>query len=154
LAIDMSTAILTLSEKGGLQRLHDKWLTRSACSSEGAKQDVDRLHLTSFWGLFLLCGFVCFFALLFYLVKMVRQYTRHSGDDMTSQSSRVRIESFLTFVKEKEEDDIQVEEDGKSGSKGRSRERVSNGSRRVHEDEPRNSWSVTVPTNHETELVN
>ncbi|XP_059440455.1 glutamate receptor 3.6-like [Corylus avellana] len=136
LAIDMSTAILKLSENGGLQRLHDKWLTRSACSSEGAKQDVDRLHLTSFWGLFLLCGFVCFLALLFYFIKMVRQYTRHSDD--TSQSSRVRIESFLTFVKENEEDVIQVEEDGKSGSKKRQREKDSSG--RVHEDEPRNGF--------------
>ena len=128
----MSTAILKLSKNGGLQRLHDKWLTRSACSSEGAKQDVDRLHLTSFWGLFLLCGFVCFLALIFYFIKMVRQYTRHSSND-TPQSSRVWIESFLTFVKENEEDVIQMEEDGKSGSKKTQRERGSSG--RVHEDE-------------------
>ncbi|KAL1370655.1 hypothetical protein AAHE18_01G076600 [Arachis hypogaea] len=30
LAIDVSTAILKLSENGDLQRIHDKWLTRSA----------------------------------------------------------------------------------------------------------------------------
>jgi hypothetical protein len=65
---------------------------------------------------------------------MVRQYTRHSSND-TSQSSRVRIESFLTFVKENEEDVIRVEEDGKSGSKKMQRERSSSG--RVHEDEAR-----------------
>jgi ionotropic glutamate receptor len=146
----MSTAILRLSENGDLQKLHDKWLTRSACSSEGAKQDVDRLELTSFWGLFLLCGSACFLALLFYLIKMMCLYTRHSRD--TSQSSR--IGSFLTFVKEKEDDVIQVEDEGQSGSKRRPRERVSSG-RVVHEaDEPRNSWAVTVPTNlYETELV-
>ncbi|XP_047167594.1 glutamate receptor 3.3-like [Vigna umbellata] len=69
LAIDMSTAILKLSENGDLQRIHDKWLTRSACSSEGAKQGIDRLELTSFWGLFLLSGIACFVALLCYVDK-------------------------------------------------------------------------------------
>ncbi|KAG7968845.1 hypothetical protein I3843_07G001400 [Carya illinoinensis] len=113
LAIDMSTAILTLSENGGLQRLHDKWLTRSACSSEGTKQGVDRLQLQSFWGLFILCGSVCLLALLFYLIKMIREYTRHSGQ-ISPQSGRLR--SFLSFVKEKE-DHHHEEAEGKSESK-------------------------------------
>jgi ionotropic glutamate receptor len=140
----MSTAILRLSETGDLQKLHDKWLTRSACSSEGAKQDVDRLQLTSFWGLFLLCGSACLLSLLFYLIKMVRQYTRHSSN--TSQSTQIK--SFLTFVKEKEEDVIEVEEEKRGNPMRRLREKVSNG--RVHEDEPRNgTWNVTVATNYE-----
>nr|6VE8_A Chain A, Glutamate receptor 3.2 [Arabidopsis thaliana]6VEA_A Chain A, Glutamate receptor 3.2 [Arabidopsis thaliana] len=33
LAIDMSTAILGLSETGQLQKIHDKWLSRSNCSN-------------------------------------------------------------------------------------------------------------------------
>lgn len=106
----MSTAILTLSENGGLQRLHDKWLTRSACSSEGTKQGVDRLQLQSFWGLFILCGSVCLLALLFYLIKMIREYTRHSRQ-ISPQSGRLR--SFLSFVKEKE-DHHHEEAEGKS----------------------------------------
>ncbi|KAG6647025.1 hypothetical protein I3843_07G047500 [Carya illinoinensis] len=110
LAIDMSTAILTLSENGVLQRLHDKWLTRSACSSEGTKQGVDRLQLQSFWGLFILCGSVCLLALLFYLIKMIREYTRHSRQ-ISPQSGRLR--SFLSFVKEKE-DHHHEEAEGKS----------------------------------------
>ncbi|GFY87745.1 glutamate receptor 3.6 [Actinidia rufa] len=36
LPVDMSTAILKLSEDGELQRIHDKWLMRSACSSQVA----------------------------------------------------------------------------------------------------------------------
>lgn len=94
----MSTAILKLSENGNLQRIHDKWLMRSACSSEGAKQDVDRLQLKSFWGLFLLSGLACFLALLLYLIKMLRQFSKHSLD--TSESPSVR--SFLAFINEKE----------------------------------------------------
>ncbi|KAG6701748.1 hypothetical protein I3842_07G001600 [Carya illinoinensis] len=98
LAIDMSTAILTLSENGGLQRLHDKWLTRSACSSEGTKQGVDRLQLQSFWDS---------------SYSMIREYTRHSGQ-ISPQSGRLR--SFLSFVKEKE-DHHHEEAEGKSESK-------------------------------------
>jgi hypothetical protein len=68
---------------------------------------------------------------------------RHSN--YTSQSRH--IESFLTFDKENEEDVIKGEVEGKSGSKGRKRERVSNG--RVHEDEPPNSSNVNVAANYE-----
>ncbi|CAA6673454.1 unnamed protein product [Spirodela intermedia] len=62
LAMDMSTAILTLSENGDLQRIHDKWLARSACAGKRTDLDSDRLHLINFWGLFILCGFTCLLA--------------------------------------------------------------------------------------------
>ena len=45
LAVDLSTAILELAENGDLQRIHDKWLLSSACLSQGAKLEVDRLNL-------------------------------------------------------------------------------------------------------------
>ncbi|KAL5172887.1 Glutamate receptor 3.6 [Glycine soja] len=77
LAVDMSTAILKLSENGDLQRIHDKWLTRSACSSEGAKQGIDRLELENFWGLFLLSGIACFIALLCYVIRMAYHFRSH-----------------------------------------------------------------------------
>ncbi|GMY11074.1 glutamate receptor 3.6-like isoform X2 [Fagus crenata] len=127
LVIDMSTAILKLSENGGLQRIRNKWLTRSACSSEGAKEDVDRLQLKSFWGLFLLCGSAGFLALLLYLIKMVRQYMRHSDGSSNK--------SFISFVKEKESDDADKmqSEESKSRAKRTRSDRVSN--RIVHEDE-------------------
>ncbi|KAI3462302.1 hypothetical protein Pfo_018965 [Paulownia fortunei] len=105
LAIDMSTAILKLSENGDLQRIHDKWLLRSACSSQGAKLQVDRLRLTSFEGLFFICGMACLVALLLYLIKMIRQFNRHySEPEFSSQSSRSgRLHTFLSFADEKEE---------------------------------------------------
>ncbi|XP_015889581.4 glutamate receptor 3.6-like [Ziziphus jujuba] len=123
LAIDMSTAILKLSENGNLQRIHDKWLMRSACSSEGAKQDVDRLHIKSFGGLFLLSGMACILALLLYLIKMIRQFFKHSREN--SQSVSLRL--FLQFLNQREED-LQ------NRSKRRRSERASN--RVVHEDGP------------------
>ncbi|KAL5818923.1 hypothetical protein ACOSQ4_022765 [Xanthoceras sorbifolium] len=110
LAIDMSTAILQLSENGDLQRIHDKWLTRSACSSQGAKQEVDRLNLKSFWGLFAMCGFACLLAFLVFFLQIIRQFARHSRDldelgDASGRSSSqpVHLQTFLSFVGEKEE---------------------------------------------------
>ncbi|PHU19526.1 Glutamate receptor 3.4 [Capsicum chinense] len=52
LAIDLSTAILQLSENGELQRIHDKWLSNNGCSSQNNQVDDTRLSLKSFWGLY------------------------------------------------------------------------------------------------------
>ncbi|KAK6258082.1 Ionotropic glutamate receptor [Theobroma cacao] len=109
LAVDMSTAILKLSENGDLQRIHNKWLKGIACRSQGTKEEVDRLQLNGFWGLFVLCGFACLLALLVYLVQIVVQFARHYPDSeelasSSSGSSRpARIQTFLSFVGEKEE---------------------------------------------------
>jgi ionotropic glutamate receptor len=126
----MSTAILKLSESGELQKIHDKWLSRQACSSEGAKQDVDRLSLKSFWGLFLLCGSACFIALLCYLIKMIYQYMRHSG-----RSSQ----SFVSFVKEKEN---KVVEDAEKNRSNRKRRKKISSERRFDENESVNVSNV------------
>ena len=109
LAVDLSTAILKLSENGDLQRIYAKWLSRKACSSQDTKFEVDRLELKSFWGLFLVCGIACFLALIVYFALIVKQYTRHYtpeeeilSDQPKSKSSRVQ--TFLSFVDEKEEE--------------------------------------------------
>ncbi|XP_059644990.1 glutamate receptor 3.6-like isoform X2 [Cornus florida] len=138
LAVDMSTAILKLSENGDLQRIHDKWLTRSACSSQGSELEVDRLHLKSFLGLFLVCGLACLFALLLYFLSMVREFSHHYSDESESSggSSRLaRLKTFFSFVNEKEET-------VKSRSKTRQMERAStrsseevestDGSKKIH----------------------
>ncbi|KAM7519955.1 hypothetical protein LguiB_018917 [Lonicera macranthoides] len=122
LAVDMSTAILKLSENGELQRIHDKWLMRSACSFQGAKLEVDRLNFKSFSGLFMICGLACFLSLCVYFILMVYQFTRPNREEpeLTSQSSMsARLQSFISFVKEKEEVT-------KSRSKRRQMEGVSN----------------------------
>uniref|UniRef100_A0A5B6ZAM6 Glutamate receptor n=1 Tax=Davidia involucrata TaxID=16924 RepID=A0A5B6ZAM6_DAVIN len=107
LAVDMSTAILTLSENGELQKIHDKWLTRKACSSQSSQLISDQLQLQSFWGLFLICGIACFLALLIYFCLMVRQFSRHvpelSNHPSHHSSPSGRILTFLSFVNKKEE---------------------------------------------------
>uniref|UniRef100_A0A2N9GVN0 Glutamate receptor n=1 Tax=Fagus sylvatica TaxID=28930 RepID=A0A2N9GVN0_FAGSY len=156
LAIDMSTAILKLSENGDLQRIHDKWLMSSACTSQSTTFEVDRLQLKSFWGLFAICGFACLLALLVYLIMMVRQFSRHYSDDVESSGSSSgskRIQTFLTFVDEKEVD-------VKNRSKRRQMEKASNRSVDMVNDQrktihrsvsqsPENveeSWSSTPPS--------
>ncbi|PNY05657.1 glutamate receptor-like protein [Trifolium pratense] len=106
LAVDLSTAILELAENGDLQRIHDKWLLSSACRSQGAKLEVDRLNLKSFWGLYLVCGLACFLALLIYLIQTMRQYKKHNPEELESSghgSGSSRLRTFLSFVDEKED---------------------------------------------------
>ncbi|PIN05256.1 hypothetical protein CDL12_22196 [Handroanthus impetiginosus] len=107
LAIDLSTAILTLSENGDLQRIHDKWLTTSSCSSDNTELESDRLHLKSFWGLYLLCGIACFVALLIYFLQIVHRF-RHAAkeeyiSDGTGSSRSKRLQTLLSLIDEKED---------------------------------------------------
>ncbi|XP_021736975.1 glutamate receptor 3.6-like [Chenopodium quinoa] len=110
LAVDMSTALLKLSENGDLQRIHDKWLRRKACSSQDTKLEVDRLELKSFWGLFLICGIACVLALIMYFALIVKQYLRHYTPEeeaigpSSSSSKSSHFQTFLSFVDEKEEE--------------------------------------------------
>lgn len=104
LAVDISTAILKLSENGDLQRIRDKWLVQSACSSQGAKFSVDRLELKSFKGLFFICGVACLLALFIYFVLIIHQYTKHKPNVSThSLRSGHSIKKFMSFVDEKQE---------------------------------------------------
>ncbi|KAL8246829.1 hypothetical protein R6Q59_008045 [Mikania micrantha] len=106
LATDMSTAILKLSENGELQRIHDKWLMRSACSSQGTKFEVDQLELASFKGLFMICGLVCFLAFIIYIILTLREFYKHYPMLSESTGRSVRsgpLQTFVSFVDEKEE---------------------------------------------------
>ena len=107
LAVDMSTAFLKLSENGDLQRIHDKWLMGSACTSQSTKLEVHRLQLKSFWGLFLLCGIACLVALFIYLIQIIRQFSKHYTKEPQSSGRSLqsgRLQTFLTFADEKEEE--------------------------------------------------
>ncbi|XP_043712818.1 glutamate receptor 3.2-like [Telopea speciosissima] len=122
LAIDLSTAILQLSENGDLQRIHDKWLTGQTCSSQQEIQS-DRLHLKSFSGLFIICGIACFVALFIYFISMMRQFSSQFSEEFDSSGSgssrSARLQRFLSFVDEKEEE-------SKSKSKRKQMEQSSN----------------------------
>ncbi|KAK4406830.1 Glutamate receptor 3.2 [Sesamum angolense] len=107
LAMDMSTAILTLSENGELQKIHKKWLNARACH-QPSSDNSDQLQLKSFWGLFLICGIACFLALIIYFCLMVRKFKRYFPEQsepssVQSSSRSMRIQRFLSFADEKDE---------------------------------------------------
>ncbi|KAK6159691.1 hypothetical protein DH2020_003072 [Rehmannia glutinosa] len=109
LAMDMSTAILTLSENGELQKIHDKWLNTRACGLPSSV-DSEQLQFKSFWGLFLLCGIACFVALLVYFSSIVYKFKRYlpqqSEPSLQSSSKSIRIQKFLSFADRKEDESI------------------------------------------------
>ncbi|KAF7823134.1 glutamate receptor 3.7 [Senna tora] len=113
LALDMSTAILKLSENGELQKIQKEWFCKMGCPEERkSKTDSNQLHFTSFWGLYLSCGVATLAALLVFLLRTIRQYVRYkqrqkdisppSLEPSTSKCSHV-IYSFFNFIDEKEE---------------------------------------------------
>ncbi|XP_045800934.1 glutamate receptor 3.4-like isoform X1 [Trifolium pratense] len=76
LAVDMSTAILQLSENGDLQKIHDKWLSKQNCAAKVDDVDSNELSLSSFWGLFLICGIACLIAMTVFFVRVFCQYMK------------------------------------------------------------------------------
>ncbi|KAM7276419.1 hypothetical protein ACFE04_018285 [Oxalis oulophora] len=115
LTLDMSTAILKLSESGKLQEINKKWLCGASCHGK-VQSDTSQfqLHINSFWGLYLLIGGICVLAFLVFLIRSVRQYVRYKKKQMSSiastsaaVSSNSRcpqvIFNFFDFIDEKEE---------------------------------------------------
>ncbi|XP_042504451.1 glutamate receptor 3.7-like isoform X2 [Macadamia integrifolia] len=113
LAIDMSTAILKLSESGKLQEIHDKWFCKSGCAIQGRHQsDPNQLELSSFWDLYLFFGALMVTAFLVFIIQMVWQFVQykrkqrelssHAFDPLTARCFQV-IYDFLNFIIEKEE---------------------------------------------------
>ncbi|KAK9987533.1 hypothetical protein SO802_027772 [Lithocarpus litseifolius] len=148
LALDLSTAILTLSENGELQTIHDKWLSRKSCGSQATTNESDELQLESFSGLFLICGAVCFLALLIYFCLMLCQFSRHvipeeSDPSRGAGSHSARVRTFLSFADEKE--DVY-----KSKSKRKREEMLSNS--RVKEDESKRTQMDSSQQRHDCEI--
>ncbi|XP_048336045.2 glutamate receptor 3.2 isoform X2 [Ziziphus jujuba] len=111
LAIDMSTAILALSENGELQKIHNKWLSRKACDSQGSNLPSEQLQLQSFWGLFLICGSVCVFALLMHMCLMMRKFSQQTPgvSELSRHGSSTpseRLQTFMSFIDKKEDQPV------------------------------------------------
>ncbi|KAJ8458197.1 hypothetical protein OPV22_031123 [Ensete ventricosum] len=142
LAVDLSTAILRLSENGDLQRIHDKWLPPAGCSSQDSGIDSDRLSLGSFWGLFLISGLACLVALIIFFARILCQYNKYSSSQQkvgipeSERSFRrpMRLTSFkdlMAFVDKKEEDVKSVIKQNSSGKQRQQSSQVSDGQSHV-----------------------
>ncbi|KAF3443696.1 hypothetical protein FNV43_RR13386 [Rhamnella rubrinervis] len=120
LAVDLSTAILQLSENGDLQKIHNKWLTHDECSIQISDvSDDSRLSLKSFWGLFLICGTACLISLTVFFCRIFCQYRKFSPENEdgdieeiepdSSRSSRklfgsTSFKDLIDFVDRREEE--------------------------------------------------
>lgn len=100
LAIDMSTAILKLSENGELQKIHHRWLHKRDCASKRSQLESEQLGLQSFWGLFLICGVACFVAVTVHFCSILFKFKQHFPE-LGSNSECIR--RLFSFVDEKEE---------------------------------------------------
>ncbi|TYJ00806.1 hypothetical protein E1A91_A13G110400v1 [Gossypium mustelinum] len=89
LAVDLSTAILQLSESGELQKFHNKWLTHTECSIQINQEEENKLSLSSFWGLFLICGIACVLALTLFCYRVFTQYRRFSPEDEEAEVEEI-----------------------------------------------------------------
>uniref|UniRef100_A0A1J3GF26 Glutamate receptor n=1 Tax=Noccaea caerulescens TaxID=107243 RepID=A0A1J3GF26_NOCCA len=116
LAIDMSTAILKLSETRKLQEIRKKWLCKTTCAEKSDwNPEPNQLHLKSFKGLYLVCIAITISAFLVFVLRMIRQFVRYRRMERTSSTPRVSWSSspairlrelvfdFVEFIDEKEE---------------------------------------------------
>ncbi|KAF8096078.1 hypothetical protein N665_0318s0026 [Sinapis alba] len=123
LAVDMSTAILQLSEEGKLEKIRKKWLTYNhECSMQIADTENYQISVQSFWGLFLICGIVWFIALTLFCWKVFWQCQglrpEEEGDEVRSSevasSSRsgrsLRAGSFKDLIKVVDKREVEIKE--------------------------------------------
>uniref|UniRef100_A0A2P2J985 Glutamate receptor n=3 Tax=Rhizophora mucronata TaxID=61149 RepID=A0A2P2J985_RHIMU len=113
LVVDISSAILRLSEKGELQKIHERWFCKTSCPEHKVhNNEPKKLRLISFWGLYLLCGGVSLTALLVFLLTIVRQFIRYKRRQMQQSSTSSispstgcsqHVLNFFDFIDEKEE---------------------------------------------------
>ncbi|GJX06066.1 glutamate receptor 3.2-like protein [Tanacetum coccineum] len=106
LAVDLSNAILKLTETGKLQKIHDHWLNKKACGPQSLSFVSDQLHLESFWGLFLVFGLVCALALFIHLCRTLHRFRRRHPKVKKTRNRgyrSMRLQRFLSFADEKHE---------------------------------------------------
>lgn len=112
LAVDISSAILKLTESGELQKIYEKWFCKQGrCPGEETRRfEPNELHLNSFLALYSTCGLVALLALSLFLIRAIRQYVvyqRRRTTPASAISSSVlcsqAVQNFFEFIDEKEE---------------------------------------------------
>ncbi|KAL5576635.1 hypothetical protein UlMin_018334 [Ulmus minor] len=92
IAIDVSEAILKLSENGNITLLEKKWLTPSdECSTITNTNETQSLSLKSFWGIYLISAATSTIGFLLSLFRLLRSYRRHQQANDGNQTPRDKI---------------------------------------------------------------
>ncbi|XP_010522333.1 PREDICTED: glutamate receptor 3.7 [Tarenaya hassleriana] len=117
LAMDMSTAILKLSETRKLREIRLKWFCKKGCAEKRGwePEKKNELQLKSFKGLYIVCSSITIMAFSVFVLRTIRQFVRFKRVEMHSSSSLSAsvspggksfghlIFSFFEFVDKKEE---------------------------------------------------
>ncbi|KAL7211689.1 hypothetical protein ACSBR2_014527 [Camellia fascicularis] len=103
IAIDVSKAILTISEIGDLKKIREKWskVSSSNCSNVDSATKADSLNLQSFWGLYLISGItstICFMFFLIHILKNYRNHIQESQGNTTTPSIRSLWRKMFSFA--------------------------------------------------------
>ncbi|GMH18137.1 hypothetical protein Nepgr_019978 [Nepenthes gracilis] len=109
LAVDMSTAILELSESGTLQEIDEYWKSNGgSCGRQISAAESGHLQFVDYIGLFLICGIACSLSLLVHFFKMLLEFRRHlpqvHNSSIHGSSPSARLQTFLSFADKKEDD--------------------------------------------------
>ncbi|GMH02900.1 hypothetical protein Nepgr_004739 [Nepenthes gracilis] len=108
LAIDMSTAILELSQDGTLQQINEYWLTNGRSCRQNSEAASEQLQFDNFIGLFLICGISCFTAALIHVLVTLHKFKRHLPEtpdpSIHGSAPSSRFQTFLSFVDQRERD--------------------------------------------------
>ncbi|KAL1216975.1 Glutamate receptor 3.5 [Cardamine amara subsp. amara] len=121
LAVDISTAILQLSEEGKLEKIRKKWLTYDhECTMQIADTENYQISVQSFWGLFLICGIIWFIALTIFCWKVFWQYqqlrpeesdeVKASEEAGSSRGRSLRAASFKELIKVVDKREAEIKE--------------------------------------------
>ncbi|KAK9690878.1 hypothetical protein RND81_09G160500 [Saponaria officinalis] len=103
LALDMSTALLQLSENGKLQNITETWFpNKKSCKTQFATNDSDQLKIDNFIGLFLICGIACIVAVIVYFSMMLYRFQQHLPRE-EEPSTCGSLRTFSSFVIKKED---------------------------------------------------
>ncbi|KAI7728134.1 hypothetical protein M8C21_007129 [Ambrosia artemisiifolia] len=117
LATTLSLSIMQLSENGKLQEIHEKWFCKKGCSSGvGRDNEPNQLQMSSFYGLYMICGVFSLTAFVLFLLQTIRQYIYYKQKQMldpsspsfpastsTSRGCYGVLFNFCDFIDEKEE---------------------------------------------------
>ncbi|RVW79131.1 Glutamate receptor 2.9 [Vitis vinifera] len=95
IAADVSKAILTLSERGILQSLEDKWFPSSdKCSTT----DTTELSLQNFWALYVLCGATSTICFLLFLCRLLLKYFQQNAPSESAWRRTVELANYIHNV--------------------------------------------------------
>ncbi|GLJ41456.1 hypothetical protein SUGI_0858010 [Cryptomeria japonica] len=104
LVLDISKAILNLSESKEMQEILKRWFnsSESKCSVESGGVESNKMSIKNFWGIFLLTGCVSFLTLVYYLCRLLYRFVHRNENSVHVKSVSTRLRTFANYADKKE----------------------------------------------------